>query len=303
MGISESSQREPAVIQPTRAPPKQPYESYEYIRSPTFDDMRAAAYIFDQISHRAAFAYACVGSFAAQFLSGFDYQIYDLEVLIDKNDVQRLGNLAWDFPEYLAVTATRQQIVVIRGNKGISMQFSTTGDGPGDYTNALIPPRNSAARTVLHGTSDATFSYRSLNYPQNDRAVPVLQPHLLMRQRLLRFNPRAIDYLEVKRLQRDIDDIRVLLKCTKQTLPVTLFEANRFLPIVKEWLVFAESNGLLTSWEDVNAWRSLGFDLGIDSISKPLRGICVPVSTAGRDSGSVTAAGTGQRPLLNIPSM
>src|SRR5438105_15101088 len=122
------------------AAPLRQYATYEHIPNPTFEDMRLGIYIFDQIALHTNLPYACVGSFVAS-LNGGKQPIYDLELLVEANDLGRLEGIMWTFPNYLAKTEGNHHIVVIRENKGIALQFSKTGNLPDNYTCRLIPPR------------------------------------------------------------------------------------------------------------------------------------------------------------------
>ena len=256
------------------------YLEYQQILAPTFEQFRYAVNLWDQIAALSSLKYAFVGRVVA-ILKGRHCQIDGMEILVEpsamKNNAAMLTQIANKFAKYFAITPTNHHIIVIDGNKGVALEFLTTGiDG---YPN-FIPPYDSPLYMTPHLGLQPTFRFLSLGYPNDDRRVPLVLGRELLGQRLSRFNPTTTDRYQKGRNYTDIQDIKLFLAYTASDLdePYAPSDVARFLPIVRKWILYAESFGVLTSREEVNEWRRLGLPLIEADISDGLR--LTPVNPA-----------------------
>ena len=257
---------EPAAVRPRH---ERKFHIYEHIRDPWYNELLCAANIWDQIAYMEKLQYAFIGSFAAR-LNGDDFPVYELEILVDPSALadnsKRLTDIMDAYFELLTITSSNRHILVI-GDKegiglGIAMRFFQTGSP--EYPEEFVPPRESYFRNADHEGQTCTYRGQALpyQYPHN-RFVPVLRFHLLLRQRLLRFDPESAD--ENIRLQslRDVYEIRTFLRCAvrERDPPFSVEDVNKLLPIVKSWIRYTRIIGLPTSREEIGWWWRLQIPL------------------------------------------
>jgi hypothetical protein len=267
---SSSGDVQDAVSAPNKP---RPYPIYEHIPEPTFEDLRHAAYLFDQIAEYSSIEYVFGGRIGA-VLGGKTCQIHGIEIVLTPsamaNNEARLTAMANARSEYFAVTPLNYFIIVIKDNKGVALQFHTKGMH--GYPDFIPPYHESRLRTAEHRHLQPTFQLHSLGY-SDDRQVPLLLSRVLLEQRISRFDPYTTNPDHIDQNQRDIEDIILYLTCTASDLDeeFTPHDSARLLPIVRTWIQYAELYSVLTSRDMVNEWRRLGLPLTEADISPRLR--------------------------------
>ena len=250
------------------------FHIYEHILHPWYNELLRAANIWDQIAYTEKLQYAFVGSFAAR-LNGDDFPVYELEILVERSALadnsKRLTDIMDAYFQVLTITPSNRHILVIGENEGIglgiAMRFFQTGTP--EYPDEFIPPRESYFRNANHEGQTCTYRGQVLpyQYPHN-RFVPVLRFDLLLRQRLLRFDPDSADEDIRLESQRDVYEIRTFLRCAARDRdpPFAIEVANTLLPIVKSWIRYTRIMGLPTSAQDVGWWWRLQIPLTNEDI-------------------------------------
>jgi hypothetical protein len=254
----------------TSPPPRYPF--YDHIPYPALDHLRHAAYLWDQIAEHAQIKYAFVGRVGAVF-RGNNCQICGIEILVEPstmaNNAARLTEIANNQPRFFAITQSNHHIIVIECNRGVALQFHTTGSN--GYPD-IIPPYDSPLRTAHRVGVRPTYRLQNLGYRDN-RQVPVMLFRVLLEQRLSRFDPYTTSRDHEAQNQRDVNDIVLYLSCTTSDgeESFTPGDVIKFLPIVRRWIPYAECFSILTSTEAVDKWRRLGLPLTEADISERLR--------------------------------
>jgi hypothetical protein len=251
------------------------FESYEHIKKPATDELRHAAFIWDQLAEFSSMDYAFAGSIVA-ILRGEDYPIHDIEIVVPAyafaNNARKLKGIIKTYKNHLAITPTNQIILILRENTGIALRFFAMGSH--GYPRAFIPPYDANNRKPEHRHKEPTFRLQSMGYT-NDRKVPVIRARMLLEQRLFRFNPDSTHPGEQFQNSQDVYDIKAFLKISAEDrdepFPITV--ANRILPIVKSWIPYAEARFMPTTEAAVNEWRRLGLLLTHENISPQFRPI------------------------------
>lgn len=267
---------------------------FTIIQNPGMRDLQKAAYRFNCIAEAEGFQIAFVGGFAAKMM-GSKREIEGLEVLIeprfyeneswDQNSLGRRVVRHWsesptpDRP-YLAkaiipargsqTPGTMWPIVVSRSaeKRGIPIYAFRVGDKRECYRDMTVG--NIPGSNVLRHYSPMHLRLTAYN----DQLIPVLQAPALIEQRLLRLSEQTQDN---DTTECDIMDIRALLDyaistCDLRTQMTTaqLFSVEmgrELLPLVRKILHNAEAFGVLTTRTEVNKWRSINIELGIQDIN------------------------------------
>ena len=228
-----------------------PQQVYEHIPFPTFEELRRAAHVWDQLAELHRLPYALVGSIVARLRGEslgheFQYQIHTMEILVQPealaNNAAILTALKDQHPEWLGITPTNRHIVVICQNtgKGIALQFIPLGSV--GYPNQFIPPYDSPFRTAAHLYLEPTYRHHCLGYLINERTVTCVPSKILLKQRLLYFNASGTG-LE-RRTQRDKNDIKAFIKLTAQDQDQRFqLPELQFLNLkVLHWVIYVRNN-------------------------------------------------------------
>lgn len=239
---------------------------YSCIRIPYFNQLVEAAFLWNRMACEKNLQYIFVGSFVARLLSnGDDFVVHELEVLIDQtmltNNLRRLRALM-DGVNNLIFSPSNERYIVIRENddRGFCVLVRFFGTGTKDYPEQFIHPQNMNFHSAQHVGDAAT--YRGIKLPYlapNDVNVPVLRFDLLLRQRLLRFNPNSRDPAIKDQKERDSVDIRIFLRCAVlyDEPPFPAETVNILSPIVKKWINHMQYLYQPSSLQELGLWRSL----------------------------------------------
>lgn len=251
--------------------------TYEHIPCPRYDQALHAVSVWDQIASNEGLQYCFVGSIVAR-MNGDDFQIFELEILVHPsvraNNWRRLTGIMNSYHNFLATTPSGRRIVVIEESqgmgRGIPMRFFDTGSV--DYRDELIPPPGSYFHNAQHVGLAQTYRGQFLPYPPpHNRCVPVLRFHLLLRQRILRFNPYSRDPEVRGQNRRDVDDIRVFLRgaaiCHEPPFPDATAEV--LLPVVRRWINYTRTTLFIPiTREEVRWWRVLNIGLTENDVAQ-----------------------------------
>lgn len=258
--------------------PPQQYVRHERMYDVAKHDLMYAAHLWDQFASMKNIKYGFVGALIA-VLRNRDCEIFDLEIVVEPsamdNYAERLTEIAREYPQYFAVTPFNHHIVVVRENKGVAFQCAALGS-PG-YPHEFIEPYDSWLRPAEHFNLAPTFYRQSLGYAYNDRAVPIFISRLLILQRLCQFNSTQLKPNPTKedkeRNIRQIHDIKAFLIFTydDHEPPFHNDQVPWLLPLVRQWIKFAENNFVGTSGHEVLMWQILGIPLTSQDVSALLR--------------------------------
>jgi hypothetical protein len=257
-----------------RARLQRPHRYYTHIKNPEFGEALSAAFIWDEIAEAEDLEYAFVGSFAARLNAiNNEFLVHDLEILVDPavlaNYCQRLTDIMHRNPNRMAFTrsnrgASRHIIVIDEyAGRGIAVQFFATGTL--EFPDPLVAPRESHFRTRENIDMVETYRYQDAADQYQLRSLPILRFHLLLYQRLTRFDVNSTDQDIAARNYRDIDAIVVFLLCTSNPnfgdSPLPPAMANSLLNNVRAWVRYAGISNHPTTPEELQMWRNLGVAL------------------------------------------
>ena len=262
--------------------------SFSIIPNPGMRDFQKAAYRFNCIAQEESLSIVFVGDFAAKML-GSPREIRRLEVLVeprffenpnDENSLVRSVTRRWSQGPrpYLAsapmqasgpnTPASHWPIVVSRSSerRGIPLYIFPAGDvrecfrsptGQIEGSNVVIPYLAIPLQLTAY----------------NNCLIPVLQAHMLIDQRLRRFCDTILD---LDTIRCDIIDINALLDYALSTYDpmtqlrnaqlFTVAAGRELLPLVRYMLAQAESLGIWTTITEVNKWRRVNIELGLEDI-------------------------------------
>jgi len=249
-----------------------PHQQYTHIDKPSFEQVLEAALLWAEIAEREGLEYAFVGSFAARYNAGTNnFLVHDIEILVAPetlvNNCERLTAIMHRNPNRLTITPSEsganRHIIVIDENaaRGIALQLYVTGTF--EFRDRLIAPRELLVRDADIGLT-ATYRYQSAPYPNQNIRFPILKFHLLLQQRLVRFDVNSNDQDICARNYRDIDDIQTFLHCTSgcRDYPFPPAVANNLLNTVRTYIRYAGGKcNRRTSESDLQQWRQLGIEL------------------------------------------
>jgi hypothetical protein len=247
-----------------------------YLQDPSTGQLRKAAGIWHQLANASKLKYAFVGSIAA-ILNGEVYAVDHMEILIvaDRFCPQVEQSVETDLvldPAETKVVDTKlipvglqaggvgytskgECVLLIDGHRGIALKFIPTGRF--GHQDELVFPSHSIETEPF----DRKPNVRLLRIDVNsEQVVPVLRSHMLLVQRLVRFNPDSEDHEERIQNERDATDIRAFLKISAADLTERWSDelAQRMLPLVTKWIPYARARLVPTDDED---WRRLGVSL------------------------------------------
>jgi hypothetical protein len=264
-----------------RPPLQRPQSQYIHIAKPIFKQVLSAALIWDEIAESEGLEYAFVGSFAARFNANRneEFQIYEIEILVEPavlaNYCETLTEIMRRNPNRMTITASdrgaNRHIIVIDEDgapQGIALQFFATDTL--EFPDPLVAPRESQFHAPESIQLKPTYRYQLVN---NYRPLPILRFHFLLYQRLTRFDVNSTDRDICARNCRDIDDIKVFLRCTfmkteYDDCPFPPAVANSLLNTVRAWVRFADNCDYKTTEKELQMWRNLHIvltraDLGV----------------------------------------
>jgi hypothetical protein len=238
---------------------ERPFPHYAHIPYPSFSMVELAAYIWDGIAESEDLEYAFSGSFVAS-LNGGRFQVHDIEIVMDPSvwQTDRLTDIMYRHSQCLTVTSTNRNIVIVPNtNLGIALRFSETGTS--QYPDPLIPPPDSHRRTSAHANSP-TGTYHHQVLPSFNKPVPVLRFHLLLKQRLERFEPDSRDREVQLRNNLEAEDIKVFLRCAAihGDPPFSTADSSRLSYKARRWLQYSRSPLAL---QELQWWRNLNIEL------------------------------------------
>ena len=147
--------------------------------------------------------------------------------------------------------------------RGIAVQLFATGTPEFPYP--LVAPRDSHFRTLETIDMVATYRFQDVADQYQLRALPILRFHLLLHQRLTRFDIHSTDQDIARRNCSEIEDVVVFLHCTSNPnfgdSPFPPAMANSLLNKVRVWIRHAGINNHTTTPEELQMWRNLGVAL------------------------------------------
>lgn len=201
------------------------------------------------------------------------FLVHDLEILVDPavlaNYCQRLDDIAHRHPNRMTIARSdryvNRHIIVIdeNGGRGIAVEFFATGTL--EFPDPLVAPRDSHFRTRENINRVETYRYQDAADQYQLRPLPILRFHLLLYQRLTRFDANSMDQDIAARNYRHIDDIVVFLHATSNPnfgdSPLPPAMANSLLNNVRAWVRYAGISNHPTTPEELQMWRNLGVAL------------------------------------------
>lgn len=259
---------------PRRARLRRPHIHYTHNFNPEFWEVLSAAFIWDEIADAEELEYVFVGSFAARFNAiNNDFIVHDLEILVAPavlaNYHERLTDIMHRNPNRMAITRSdrglNRHIIVTDeyAGRGIAVQFFATGTP--EFPDQLVAPRDSHFRTLETIDMVETYRFQDAADQYQLRPLPILRFHLLLHQRLTRFDTNSTDQDIAARNYRDIEDVVVFLQCTSNPnfgdSPLPPAMANSLLNNVRAWIRYAGISNHPTTPEELQMWRNLGVAL------------------------------------------
>jgi hypothetical protein len=255
-------------ISPAPITAYRPHPTLSSIEDPTLEQLHRAACIWDVIATGFNLEYAFVGSIVARLRADDDkaFETNTIEILVRPttlaNGARRLVELRSMNQHLLGFTPTNQLLVITEGNRGIELKFFANRDGY--YPEDFIPPNNSSMYTGEYAGLHPTFDHIYLHgfNPSINRYLPFIRCRWLLIQRLFRFDPDSPDQNRIDQNIRDINDIKVFLKCTKEDgdrIPPGTVQL--LLPNYRRWRIFASYNCLPPTMAEEEEWVRLGFSV------------------------------------------
>ena len=241
------------------------------------------ALCWDEIARESGLQYVFAGDFAGHLgMPNEVLAIHRLEIIIDPsataNNHQILRNILRRHPDKLTITISGDSLIIMEHNNeegyGIAVQLFVAGCPPCSFE--LIPPPFSSFYNAGNPRRDILPTYEFLSVPGDYRRLPVLRPHLLLQQRLLRFEETTADPSTRARNGNEIPMMRHFLRRAAeefragQSVSFSSADVQDLPGIFRRWVRYAEAQGShLTATEVQDAvvvglltaedLRSLGF--------------------------------------------
>jgi len=215
-----------------------------------------SALCWDVIAREFGLQYMFVGDFAGHLgMPNEAFPIHRLEIVIDPsataNNHQILRNILRRHPDKLTITISGHSLIIIEHNNeegyGIAVQLFVAGCPACSFE--LIPPPFSSFYNPGNARRDVLPTYEFLSVPGDYRRLPVLRPHLLLQQRLLRFEETAADPSTRPSNGNDIPMIRHFLGRAAeefragQSVPFLSAHVHDLPGIFRRWVRYAEAQG------------------------------------------------------------